>query len=234
MVELLNSNLFTVEFHCHTIYSHDSLTTPEQLVAACQRKGITRVIITDHNTIRGAQLAQEIDPERVIVGEEVMTQDGELLAAFVKERVPPWLPAKEAIGALRQQGAFISVSHPFDVTRGGHWKIEALERILPEIDAIEIFNARCVSPSFNTKAAHYAIQHQLPGTAGSDAHTTFELGRGMLRLPGFHDAVTLKAALVESQLQTMLSSPLVHVTSRYAKIYKKLFRRMGRQFPTDE
>ena len=78
-----------VEFHCHTIYSKDSLMQPEVLVESCRQKGIDRVIITDHNEILGAQLAQQIDPQRVIVGEEIMTTRGEILAAFVTERVPP-------------------------------------------------------------------------------------------------------------------------------------------------
>ncbi len=109
-----------LEFHCHTIYSPDSLTKPEALLKACARKGIDRVVVTDHNTIRGALEARKIDPQRVIVGEEIMTQQGELLAAYVQEEVPKGLPALEAIAALRDQGAFISVSHPFDITRRGH------------------------------------------------------------------------------------------------------------------
>ncbi|MFT3893539.1 MAG: PHP domain-containing protein [Anaerolineales bacterium] len=57
-----------VEFHCHTNASKDSLVTPRELVDACRRKHIDRVIITDHNSIAGARAAQTLDPERVIVG----------------------------------------------------------------------------------------------------------------------------------------------------------------------
>ena len=81
----------SVEFHCHTIYSKDSLTTPERLVKACRRKGIDRVVVTDHNTITGARAAQALDPELVIVGEEIKTTRGEILAAFVTEDVPAGL-----------------------------------------------------------------------------------------------------------------------------------------------
>ena len=89
-----------VEFHCHTIYSKDSLTTPDKLVDACRRKGIDRVVVTDHNAIDGALAARELDPERVIVGEEILTQGGELLAAFVREWVPPGLTPLETIVAF--------------------------------------------------------------------------------------------------------------------------------------
>ncbi|MEN6410498.1 MAG: PHP domain-containing protein, partial [Anaerolineaceae bacterium] len=78
-----------VEFHCHTIYSKDSLVTPETLLKVCRKRGIDRIVITDHNQIEGALRAYDLDPQRVIPGEEIMTRDGELLAAFVTRRVPP-------------------------------------------------------------------------------------------------------------------------------------------------
>lgn len=210
-----------LETHCHTIYSRDSLHTPASLVATCARKGIDRVVVTDHNTIDGALAAQRIDPQRVIVGEEIMTTQGELLVAYVKECVPPGLSPEETIAILRAQGAFISVSHPFDETRKGAWKPENLLRIAPLVDAIETFNARCISPDYNRKAAAFACQYGLHGTAGSDAHTAFELGRAVLSLPDFHDAATLRQALAQAEPRTRLSSPLVHFTSRYAVWYKK-------------
>ena len=86
-----------VEFHCHTVFSKDSLTSPQKLVDACRRKGIDRVIVTDHNTIAGALAAQAIDPKLVIVGEEIMTTRGEILAAFVTEEIPARLSPQETI-----------------------------------------------------------------------------------------------------------------------------------------
>ena len=114
--------MFRVEFHCHTIFSKDSLTRPRDLVETCRRKGIDRVIVTDHNSIAGAQAAQVLDPELVIVGEEIMTTRGEILAAFVQDEIPAGLSPQETIHRLKEQGAFISVSHPFDKLRSGGWK----------------------------------------------------------------------------------------------------------------
>jgi predicted metal-dependent phosphoesterase TrpH len=181
-------------------------------------------VITDHNTIAGARVTQELDPQRVIVGEEIMTQAGELLAAYVQEELPPGLPAVETIRRLRDQGAFISVSHPFDTTRRGHWQLPALLEIAPLVDAIEIFNARCFSPRANELAKQFAVEHRLPGTAGSDAHTVFELGRASMLLPEFHDAPGLRKVLPQARIDARLSSPLVHFTSRYAVWVKQLTR----------
>ncbi len=219
--EVKSANM-KVELHCHTIYSKDSLTTPEDLLAACHHKGIDRIIVTDHNTILGAQAAQELDPTRVIVGEEIMTLGGELLAFFVREHVPPGLPPEETIARLREQGAFISVAHPFDDFRKGHWALPDLLLILPLVDAIETFNARCMRPQANQQAQAFAQEYHLLGTVGSDAHTTGELGKAHLLMPDFRDATSFKQALAQAQERVSLSLPWIHFTSRYAVWMKKL------------
>jgi predicted metal-dependent phosphoesterase TrpH len=212
---------YRIEFHCHTSASKDSLTRPETLLEACRRKGIERVVVTDHNTIQGALRAKEIDPQRVIVGEEIMTTKGELLAAFVMEEVPPGLSPEETITRLREQGAFISVSHPFDRLRKGAWKLPDLLAIKDQVDAIEIFNARCMWPGFNHQARDFAVQHDLIGTAGSDAHTTYELGAATMLLPEFSDTDSLRQALRQVQNRVRLLAPWVHFSSRYAKWRKQ-------------
>ena len=214
-----------VEFHCHTVYSKDSLTSPESLLATCRRKGIDRVIITDHNTIAGAREAQALDPERVIVGEEIMTSQGELLAAFVQEEIPPGLEPRKVISLLREQGAFISVSHPFDRLRSGHWRTADLLEIIDLVDAIETYNARCMWPGFNREAAIFARDQKLEGTVGSDAHAPFELGKATILLPHFDDATSLKNVLSQGRPQVSLSPPWVHLTSRYAVWRKRITSR---------
>lgn len=213
--------MLRIEFHCHTIFSKDSLLKPEKLVATARAKGLDRVVVTDHNETAGALRAQEVDPERIIVGEEIKTSKGELLAAFVQERIPRDLSPMETIARLREQGAFISVSHPFDIYRNGHWELADLLEILPHVDAIETFNARCMTAEHNRQAQAFAAKHGVLGTAGSDAHTGFELGRGRMRLPEFHDAASLKEAMRQAEFEVRLSSPLVHFTSQYAKWYKR-------------
>jgi predicted metal-dependent phosphoesterase TrpH len=211
------------ELHCHTVYSKDSLLDPKKLLKACQRKSIDRVAITDHNTIAGAIHARDYDPVGVIIGEEIMTTQGELLAFFVQEEVPAGLSPPDAINRLRDQGAFISVSHPFDQFRSGSWETTNLIKILPLVDAIETFNSRCISRTCNQKAQEFACLHNILNTVGSDAHTAYEIGKATLLLTEFHDAASLKAALSLAEPKVTLSGPWVHLTSRYAVFYKKAF-----------
>lgn len=212
--------MLRVEFHCHTLASGDSLTHPRTLVETCRRKGIDRVIVTDHNSIMGAQAAHALDPERVIVGEEILTTRGEILAAFVQEEIPPYLSPQETIRRLRDQGAFISVSHPFDRFREGGWKEDDLLEILPFVDAIEVFNSRCMDRRFNEDARLFAERHNVAGTVGSDAHAAFELGRSILLLDPFEGAEGMRAVIRSGIAKTRWSPPWFHLASRFAVLYK--------------
>lgn len=214
--------MFSFEFHCHTVFSKDSLTPPHKLVDACRRKGIDRVIVTDHNTIKGALAAQALDPELVIVGEEIMTTRGEILAAFVTEEIPPLLTPQETIRRLKDQGAFISVSHPFDRLRAGGWRKDDLLDILPQVDAIEVFNSRCMNPDFNRQAQAFAEEHNIPGTVGSDAHVALELGRSLLILEQFEGPDEIRKVIRGGIPKVKWSPPWFHLTSRYASIYKAI------------
>jgi hypothetical protein len=186
--------MLRIEFHCHTVFSKDSLTSPQKLVETCRRKRIDRLIVTDHNTIAGARAAQAMDPQRVIVGEEIMTTRGEILAAFVTEEIPAKLSPQETILRLREQN----------------------------VDAIEIFNSRCMLPVFNRRAMGFAEQHHLMGTVGSDAHAAFELGRSLVLLDPFDGPDELRKVIRTAHYQMHASAPWVHLTSRYATLRKKI------------
>jgi len=214
--------MIKLEFHCHTHASKDSLTLPVDLVSAARRRGIDRVVVTDHNSIAGAREAQAIDPELIIVGEEIMTTKGEILAAFVQEEIPAGLTSQETIARLKEQDAFISVSHPFDELREGGWKENDLLEILPFVDAIEVYNSRCMFPRFNRRAQEFAVKHNIAGTVGSDAHTAFEVGRSVLLLDQFTGPEGLRQVIRGAKMRVKWSPWWFHLTSRYASMKKKV------------
>ncbi len=211
-----------VELHMHTSASPDSLVPIRKLLAHCQQFGVDRIAITDHNVINGAQEAKSLDPERVIVGEEIATTQGELLGYFMTDWVPPNLEPLEAIERLRSQDALISVAHPFDTTRRHHWDESSLAEIAPHLDAIETFNARCLSNMPNEQAEQFARDFKMLETVGSDAHSLWEVGRATLMMPKFQDAGTFKSALRHAEKTTKLSPPFVHLFSRLAIWSKRI------------
>lgn len=219
----MTDNLWNVDLHSHTLWSKDCLTQFETIIRLCEKRGVDRIAITDHNTAEGALALQKIAPKLVIVGEEIMTTQGEILAYFVRESIPAGLTPDETISRLRDQGAVISVSHPFDRLRKGAWKEEDLLRIIDKVDAIEIFNARCLFMDDNVKAIEFARQHQLTGTAGSDAHTRPEYGRAMTQLRPFeNDPEDFLDALQSATYIQRLSGYYVHLGSTAAKWSRKL------------
>jgi predicted metal-dependent phosphoesterase TrpH len=217
----LTASTLKVDFHCHSEASPDSLSRPAEIIASAREHGLDRLVITDHNNIRGALRCKELAPDLIIVGEEVQTTCSEFLAAYVTKEVPRDLEPKEAIKRLRDQGAFISVSHPFDPHRG--WQLPDLLEIIELVDAIEVFNARCYKPEWNIKAFEFAEEHGLPGTVGSDSHSLYEIGGAGILLPAFNSADELRTVIGHGQVEAELASPLVHLGSRYARWVKGIF-----------
>ncbi len=68
--------IWRVDLHAHCYRSKDSLTRPEQFVAAARRAKLDRIAVTDHNSLQGALELAHLAPDLVILGEEVMTSQG--------------------------------------------------------------------------------------------------------------------------------------------------------------
>lgn len=218
----MSQDIWQVELHSHTLWSKDCVVDFDAIIRLCERRKIDRIAITDHNTAQGALAMQKLAPELVIVGEEIMTDRGEILGYFMQESIPAGLTPDETIKRLREQGAVISVSHPFDRLRKGAWHEADLLRIIDKVDAIEIFNARCMYADDNVKALQFAEKHALTGTVGSDAHSRIEYGRALAQMQPFEGASDFLLALRAAQHLNRYSSWFVHLNSKTAKWSKKL------------
>jgi predicted metal-dependent phosphoesterase TrpH len=211
-----------VDFHVHTCYSKDSLTPLEKVIEACQERGIDKVAITDHNTIAGALTLLEMAPDLVIVGEEIKTDVGEIIAYFVEEEVPKGLPLQEAIARVREQGGIVGVPHPLDRLRREALGRTHLLSIIEQVDLLEVFNARTVFPSDNRRALDLAHERGLLASAGSDAHIACEIGHAYVEMPVFNDKDGFLRSLAQGQIVGRLTSPLIHLVSTWAKLIKRL------------
>jgi predicted metal-dependent phosphoesterase TrpH len=175
-----------VDLHCHTSASFDSLASPEGVVRAAAKRGLTHLAITDHDRIEGALRARDAAPAglTVIVGEEVRTADGDLIAVFLERAVAPGRPARETIAEVREQGGLVGIPHPFDRFRGSMLKDPRLEAMGELVDWVEAHNARIVGGTGNERAAAFARELGRPGIAVSDAHSTLEVGVAYTMLDG--------------------------------------------------
>ena len=224
-----------VDLHCHTNASFDSLASPESVVKAAAKRGITHLAITDHDRIEGALRARDAAPDEltVIVGEEVRTADGDLIALFLERAVAPGKPARETIAEVREQGGLVGIPHPFDKYRGSMLKDPRLEAIGQLVDWVEAHNARVVGGTGNERAAAFAHEMSLPGIAVSDAHSSLEVGVAYTVLEG--DPSTpegLLAALATLELVPGRATYFVRLWTPVAKGIQRV-RGNGRRTPDD-
>ena len=216
-----------VDLHVHTSASFDSLASPASVVRAAASRGLTHLAITDHDVIDGALeatrvAAAEFPGLRIIVGQEVKTHNGDLIAAFIERPIASGLPATDAIAEIRAQGGLVGIPHPFDHFRGSLLVDAEMASIAPLVDWVETHNARIMVGNGNERAALFARENGLPGVAVSDAHSVMEIGVAYVALDG--DPSTpdgLLAALTSAELVTGRATIFVRAVTPVAKLVQR-------------
>ncbi|MDL2335130.1 MAG: PHP domain-containing protein [Chloroflexota bacterium] len=228
MADPTRSERSLADLHCHTSASFDSLSKPADVARVAAERGLTHLAITDHDRIDGALAARAAAPAglEIIVGQEVRTTAGDLIALFVERPIPVGLPPADAAARIREQGGVVGLAHPYDRFRAGAgrpgWEDE-LERLVPLLDYIEIWNSRLMIGSGNERAAELAHAHGLAGVAVSDAHTLMEVGVSYTILDGpIETADELRAALTGARLVTSHASRLIRVVTPFAKVVQRM------------
>lgn len=214
------------DLHLHTEASPDSLLRPAELLEVCSRLGLAGIAVTDHDTVEGGLEALRLAPAglQIIVGEEVDTLQGEVLGFFLRESVPPGMDARETARAIRAQGGLVGVPHPYD-----SWRhvlpLEVVEELARAglLDFIEGRNGRVLRQESNFRAEALGRRLALPLTAGSDAHSVWEVGACTVLLPAFSGPREFLAALSQGRLLGRPSPPWSKVGSVVARLrrYKR-------------
>jgi predicted metal-dependent phosphoesterase TrpH len=178
-----------IDCHCHTVYSkhflwgYDALDTPLDMIKAAMKKGIDGLAITDHNSVKGGLVgksaAKRFKKFTVIVGSEVRTIEGEIIALDVKENIPTKLTIEETVEKIHDLGGIAVAPHPF-----GNYvfrKCAGKKSLLT--DAIEVYNSTLTGGQ-NKKALSLATVFKKPVTAGSDSHSYREVGSAGIIVEG--------------------------------------------------
>lgn len=209
------------DLHIHSKYSSDGVMTPKRIVEVAIKKGLDGIAITDHNTIRGGLEAKEHETEdfQVIVGSEVRTERGEITGLFLSKEVKS-RDAKGVIAEIKQQGGIVAIPHPFDRLR--HSAFSITDEDAKFMDVIEGFNSRCVFGRDNRKAVEFALRHNLPVIAGSDAHYANEIGKGGI----ITETNNVREAILTNNLSMWgTTSPLCllnHIMTKMLKTWRKM------------
>jgi len=167
--EEINSEI-NFDFHVHSCYSADSLSSPESITKLAKKKGLNAIAITDHNTIRGGLKAKSIDTDglNVVIGAEINTDFGDLIGIFLNGEILS-RDFGGVVDEIRDQDGLVVLPHPYRRKRFPS------NELLKYVDIFEGLNAR-TSKELNLKAEELAISLKKPMICGSDAHFLFELG----------------------------------------------------------
>jgi predicted metal-dependent phosphoesterase TrpH len=166
-----------IDLHCHSFFSGDGVSSPEQLIVAARKMGLDGFAITDHNTCDAVKYMLDrglmrpdglpVDNFLVIPGVEVTTAEGHLLCIGTTLPNLKGRPAIEVCHIIHDAGGLAIPPHPYDLFRAGI-RQNVLDTL--PIDALEVFNAASTLKRYNEQAFDYALQRNLAMTAASDAH----------------------------------------------------------------
>ena len=179
------------DLHMHTSAS-DGWPSPQQLVDHARQTSLDLIAVTDHDTIDGALRAAEHASKRsgleVIVGEEVSSRDGHIVALFLERRIKPGLSAAATVHAIHDQGGLAIAAHPFWRTqrRAKTGPIHGVGWLAAELDfdAIEVENGTPGFYVFNQLAHRLRVGLGAAETGSSDAHILDAVGRAFTEFPG--------------------------------------------------
>jgi len=179
------------DLHMHTTES-DGWPEPHALVDHARVAGLDVIAVTDHDTIEGALRAREHAEARsklqVVIGEEVSSRDGHIVALFIERRIRPGMSAASTVHAIHDQGGLAVAVHPFWRTqrRSRHGVVHGVGWLAAELpfDAIEVENATPGFYVFNQLARRLNLGLGCAEVGGSDAHILDAVGRAFTEFPG--------------------------------------------------
>jgi predicted metal-dependent phosphoesterase TrpH len=192
------------DLHIHTLAS-DGVDGVEAILGAAVAAGLRVIAITDHERIDAAVVARRMAQERglpldVIVGEEISTRNGHLIALFLDRRIRPWGRMRDAVAQVHDQGGLAIVAHPL-VPYPLCASEGTVRRLLDEggrarPDAIEAFNPTTGRMRWSARVPAFAFETGLTQVASSDAHRATSVGRAITRFRG-DDAAALRQAILD-------------------------------------
>lgn len=183
------------DLHIHSA-AGDALPSPQSILDHVEaHTDLDLIAITDHDCVDGALEAREIAARghyrfEVIVGTEVTTISGHLLALFVEERLPMFQSLERTIEAVHRQGGLCIVPHPMS------WLTFSVGESLLRRHALHQTSTLCLDglEGFNPSVAGWVCHKRvrllndaalrLPELGGSDAHQLVQIGTAYTMFAG--------------------------------------------------
>jgi len=182
-----------LDLHIHTRpRSSCSLIDPKELIVEAKRIGLDAFCLTEHQHRWDARDTDALSREGglpVFQGNEVTTNQGDVLVFGFPEDVKGVLPIEDLHKEVQKAGGLMIAAHPF---RGFllfgvaqlRMDVEQASRrsVFQYVEGVEVLNCKVTDPE-NEMARKVADRLGLLSVAGSDAHRLDEVGRCITILP---------------------------------------------------
>ncbi|HEY2917210.1 MAG TPA: PHP-associated domain-containing protein [Candidatus Limnocylindrales bacterium] len=230
----MTDRLGRADLHVHTLAS-DGTAGVVQILDHVEALGDLDVVaITDHERIDAALVGRAMARDRgfrteVVVGEEVTTLGGHVLALFIERPVRPFRSIRSTIAEIHDLGGLAIPAHPLvpyplcakgSVLRG--LLADADPRYHP--DAIEAFNPTTLGRPWHGRVVHFALELGLTTVGSSDAHALAAVGSGWTSFPG-RSAADLRHAI---EAGTTHHHGSFHATGAQLATFRDQLRKYGR------
>jgi hypothetical protein len=222
------------DLHIHTLASDGVAGVEEILAFVMEHTSLDVIAIADHERVDAAHAARAMArtsalPVEVVIGEEVSTRGGHLLALFIEEAIPPLRSLRESIGLIHEQGGLAIPAHPlFPYPMCAQaWALRRLlaagdPRVRP--DGVEAFNPTTFGRPVHRRVVAFATEHALPVVGNSDAHDAASIGSGWTTFAG-STAEDLRAAILAGETGWHGS---FHGTASQLPVFGRQLRKYGR------
>jgi predicted metal-dependent phosphoesterase TrpH len=230
----MTDRLGRADLHVHTRASDGISSVGEILERIARLDDLDVVAICDHERIDGALAARSMAIDlglrtAIVIGEEVTTRGGHLLALFVEQPVRPLMWLGDTIAAIHDQGGLAIPAHPL-APYPLCAQAPSLRRLLAHPDprrrpdGLETFNPTLLGRVGHTRAAAFAREHGLAAIGNSDAHAADQVGAGYTTFPG-RSAADLRAAILAGETHAHGS---FHGTASQLSTFAGQLRKYGR------
>jgi predicted metal-dependent phosphoesterase TrpH len=190
----MTDRLGRADCHIHTLASDGLSGIFEVLETAERDTDLDVIAITDHERIDAASAARAVALDRglriqVVVGEEVTTRGGHLIALFLERPIKPLRSLRWTIEAVHDQGGIAIPAHPlvpYPLCAQGFVLRRLLGDSNPAVhpDGLETFNPTTLGRPWHSRVIRFADEFGLARIGNSDAHEASSIGTAWTSFPG--------------------------------------------------